>query len=152
MRRSIIVLMVLCLNVKLDAQAYWIYVQAEELYNGNDSVEPNRIRAAFLYEKAAKMGCPMAEEKLSNCYYIGEGVALSKRKAFFWCKRAAKHGLASSQCLLGYYYAVGEGCVQSHSKAYKWYYMAANRGNQNAIDFLQSVSLYNRVIHSWPNQ
>lgn len=152
MKKTIFTIVLVFMTVQLRAQAYWIYVQAEELYSGNDSIAPDYSKAVLLYEKAAKMGCPMAEERLSNCYYKGQGVALSKRRAFNWCKRAAKHGLASSQCLLGYYYAVGEGCVQSHYKAYKWYYRAANRGNQNAIDFLQSVSLYYRVFYTWPNQ
>jgi TPR repeat protein len=151
MKKTIFALVLIFMTVKLNAQAYWIYVQAEELYNGNDSIVPDYSKAVLLYEKAAKMGCPMAEEKLSVCYYFGRGVPVSKKKAFLWCKKAAKHGVASSQYLLGYYYSLGEGCLQSHRKAYKWYYRAANRGDTDAIEFLQSVSLYIRLIHTWSN-
>ena len=149
MKKTIFALVLIFMMVKLDAQAYWIYVQAEELYNGNDSIVPDYSKAVLLYEKAAKMGCPMAEEKLSMCYYLGKGVPVLKKKAFLWCKKAAKHGIASSQYLLGYYYSLGEGCLLSHRKAYKWYYRAANRGDTDAIEFLQSVSLYIRLIHTW---
>lgn len=151
MKKTIIALALIFLMVKLNAQAYWIYVQAEELYSGNDSIVPDYSKAVCLYEKAAKMGCPMAEEKLSVCYYFGKGVPASKKKAFQWCKKAAKHGVPSGQYLLGYYYSLGEGCLQSYRKAYKWYYRAANRGNTDAIEFLQNVSLYIRVVHTWSN-
>ena len=151
-RIIVVATMLFCPTIKSNAQAYWIYLQAEDLYNGNDSVAPNYERAVSLYEKAAEMGCPMAEEKLSICYDTGKGVAMSKRKAFLWCKKAAKHGVASSQCLLGYYYAVGIGCRPSVSKSYKWYYKAANRGDQDAIETLQSASLYIRRIYVWSEQ
>lgn len=124
------------------AQAYWIYKQGEEEYNGIDSCNPNYDHAFFLFNKSAEMGCPMAEYKLSVCYSLGRGVGKSDRKAFKWCRKAAKHGDPEAQYMLGYSYFLGKGCRKSSSKAYKWFFMAANRGDPHAIEFLQQFSLY----------
>jgi len=124
------------------AQAYWIYLQGEEEYNGTDSLEPNYKHAFYLFKKSAEMGCPMAEYKLSVCYSLGRGVDKSKSKAFKWCRKAASHGEPEAQYMLGYKYFFGEGCRKSSSKAYKWLFKAANRGDSDAIEFLQQFSLY----------
>ena len=127
------------------AQAYWIYLQGEEEYNGIDSCNPNYDHAFFLFKKSAEMGCPMAEYKLSVCYYLGRGVDKSQRKSFKWCRKAAKHGYPTAQYALGYSYLLGEGCSASSKKAHKWIFMAANRGNPHAIEYLQQFSsLYPR--------
>ena len=124
------------------AQAYWIYMQGEEEYNGTDSIKPNYDHAFYLYKKAVEMGCPMAEYKLSVCFSLGRGVVKSDRKAFKWCRKAAEHGVPEAQYMLGYHYFIGKGCCKSSSKAYKWIFKAANRGDSDAIEFLQQFSLY----------
>ena len=134
------------------AQAYWIYMQGEEEYNGTDSVKPNYEHAVYLYKKAAEMGCPMAEYKLSVCYSLGRGVAESQRIAFKWCRKAAKHGDSKAQYMLGYRYFFGKGCLKSSSKAYKWIYKAANRGESHAIEFLQQFSLYPHQRYVFDNE
>jgi hypothetical protein len=40
-------------------------MQGEEEYNGSDSIKPNYAHAFYLFNKAAEMGCPMAEYKFS---------------------------------------------------------------------------------------
>ena len=134
------------------AQAYWIYLQGEEEYNGTDSIKPNYEHAFFLFNKAAEMGCPMAEYKLSVCYYLGRGVDKSQRKSFKWCRKAAKHGDPIAQYALGYSYLLGEGCRASSKKAYKWFFMAANRGNSHAMNYLQQFSLYPHRRYVFENE
>lgn len=134
------------------AQAYWIYLQGEEEYNGSDSLNPNYDHAFYLYKKSAKMGCPMAEYKLSVCYYLGRGVDKSQRESFKWCRKAAQHGNPTAQYMLGYSYFFGEGCRKSSSKAYKWFFQAANRGDSDAIEFLQQFSLYSHRRYVFENE
>lgn len=134
------------------AQAYWIYLQGEEEYNGTDSIKPNYDHAFYLFNKAAEMGCPMAEYKLSVCYYLGRGVDKSQRKSFKWCRKAAKHGDPIAQYALGYSYLLGEGCRASSKKAYKWFFMAANRGNSHAMNYLQQFSLYPHQRYVFENE
>lgn len=145
MNKCCFIILLISFHVALSnchAQAYWIYMQGEEEYNGTDSVKPNYDHAFYLYKKAAEMGCPMAEYKLSVCYYLGRGVEKNLRKSFKWNRKAAKHGFSEAQYMLGYSYFFGEGCRKSSSKAYKWIYEAANRGDSHAIEFLQQFSLY----------
>ena len=134
------------------AQAYWIYMQGEEEYNGTDSIKPNYDHAFYLFNKAAEMGCPMAEYKLSVCYSLGRGVSESQRNAFKWCRKAAVHGDPDAQYRLGYCYFFGVGCRKSSSKAYKWIYEAANRGNSHAMEFLQQFSLYPHQRYVFENE
>jgi len=145
-----IFVILICLSINISySQAYWIYLQGEEYYSGNSTTPQNFERAFFLFEESARMGCPMAEEKMGTCYYLGHGVTQSYRKAFHWTKRAAKHGIASSQYQLGYMFFWGEGCQKSANKAYKWFYRAADRGDTTAIDFLQQFSLYIHRKYVW---
>lgn len=142
MKRIIFTSILILTSPLLFPQAYWHYVEGEAYYLGNDSMSSDYKKAFVLFVLSAKMGCPMAEAKVGECYYLGRGVTTSKRKAFRWIKRAAKHGVASSQYDLGTLYFVGDGCRKSDRKAYKWTIAAANRGDTLAIEFLQQFNMY----------
>lgn len=133
-------------------QAYFIYEDGIDYFNGVNDKEKSYEKAFWLFSKSAKMGCPDAQFMLYKCYYEGLGTTQSDRKAMKWCKKAAKQGNAKAQNTLGVHYFFGKGCRQSSPKAYKWLEKSANQGNQNAIDNLQEMGAYPRIIYRFPDE
>ncbi len=133
------------------SQAYWIYLQGNESYEGTDSIPPNYDKAYWLYKKSAQMGCPMAANKLGLCYYSGNGVEQSMRKSFVWTRKSARKGYPKAQYELGIMYLLGEGCHKNSVLGYKWIYRAADRGDAVAIAYLQQFSLYTRMKYTFDN-
>lgn len=133
-------------------QAYWIYLQGNESFDGTDSIQPNYDKAYWLYKKAAQMGCPMAKNKIGLCYYLGHGVEQSFRKSFIWTRESARSGYSEAQYQLGCMYMLGEGCRKNSKRGYKWIYRAADRGNAEAIEYLQQFSLYPHVKYMFEKE
>ena len=128
------------------SQAYFIYEDGMEYFNGANGKLQSYEKAFWLFSKSGEMGCPDAQLMLYECYYQGLGTTKSDRVAMKWCRRAAKQGNAQAQNVLGFHYYFGKGCRQSYSKAFKWYIKSANQGNQEAIHNLQSMGAYPKIV------
>lgn len=58
-------------------------------------------KATEWYEKAASQGLLMAQCRLGDCYYLGEGITQDKKKATEWYREAAEQGCVEAQWRLG---------------------------------------------------
>jgi len=67
-----------------------------QLYQLGDKIEKSKLKAADLYEKAAKLGSPEAQYALGWLYYYGEGVPPNHEVAIKWLQAASKSGLTQS--------------------------------------------------------
>lgn len=120
-------------------QAWFMYQEAENYFYGINGRKQSYEKSFKLYEKAAKSGCVLAENRLATCYEFGYGVTVSERNAFKWHKRAARHGNPASQGSLGFYYFK----KSRYRMADKWDLKAANNGNEHVINQMQqSFSRY----------
>jgi TPR repeat protein/serine/threonine protein kinase len=79
-------------------------------------------------KKAADQGFSVAQTKLGNMYYIGEGVEQSHETAVKWNAKAAEQGKKEAQYFMGDMYAKGDGVDKSYETAAKWYEKAADQG------------------------
>lgn len=128
------------------SQAYWIYEEAQEFFYGSGGRTQSYDKAFFLYQKAADMGSPDAMFKLSICYADGYGTEKSGKQEFYWLRKAAKLGHTGAQRELGACYMEGDYCRQSYRKFYYWSLQAANKGDEIAIQNLQVVGAYPKII------
>ena len=65
------------MTFKGHCQAWYMYQEAENYFYGTNSREQSYEKSFNLYEKAAKLGCVLAEEKLARSYECGYGVKVS---------------------------------------------------------------------------
>ena len=81
---------------------YWFVVAAEkgnaeamievaEIVTARPTDE-NKIRGFQLYEKAAILGNPKAQERLAWCFEYGHGAEIDLSKAEEWCQKAVENG------------------------------------------------------------
>lgn len=147
--KVLIIILIICLFSYYEycySQAFFIYEDALEYFNGTNGKEKSYEKAFFLFNKSAQMGCPDAQFMLFKCYSQGLGARQSDKKAMRWCKKAAKQGYAQAQHTLGFNFFFGIGCKSSTLKALKWYIKSANQGYQESIHNLQSIGAYPKII------
>lgn len=128
-----ILLLLLAMTFKVQCQAWFMYQEAENYFYGINGREQSYEKSFNLYEKSAKLGCVLAEEKLAKSYECGYGVNVSAHTALKWHKKAARHGNTEAQGFLGFYYSKRG----LYRKSDKWYLKAANNGNENVISQMQ---------------
>ena len=85
-----------------------------EYYNNKDYVN-----AVKCFRQAAEQGDTVAQHKLANCYYYGQGVAKDFQESVKWNRKAAEQGYAVAQNNLGNAYYNGEGVTKSATEAVK---------------------------------
>jgi len=67
-----------------------------EYYNNKDYAN-----AVKCFQHAAEQGDAIAQNKLGNCYFDGEGVTKNFQEAVKWYRKAAEQGNANAQYNLG---------------------------------------------------
>lgn len=152
MKSFFVVVIMTLLSVKCLAQAYWIYQEAEEYFYGSGGHTQSYENAFWLYKKAAEMGSPDAVYKIAVCYFNGYGVDKSDKKALRWEKKAAKKGQIEAQRDLGTRYILGNVCKKSYRKGLKWLYKAANKGDYVAIQNLQEMGGYSKIVYQFDDK
>ena len=81
------------------------------------------------YKKAAEEGDAVAQYKLGDCYYKGEGVEKDYKEAVRWFKKAAEQGNVAAQIHLGLCYNSGQGVEKNYKEVEKWCKKAADQGS-----------------------
>ena len=102
------------------------------LYRKGWSVEQDKTKGAYWYEKAAEQGHVGAQSSLGRLYFSGEGVQEDLSKAAYWYLKAAKQGDAGSQHVIGLMYAHGMGLKEDKTKALMWMKKADAQGYEEA--------------------
>ncbi len=116
------------------------------LYASGTGVEQNMITAAQWYELASNQGLAEAQLLLGLLYeegFEGEGentFPVDYEKAAQWYEKAATQGNGYGQMALGTFYLTGQGVDQNFILAYMWLNLAAQRGNEEAVDWLDVVT------------
>ena len=92
---------------------------------------------------AAKQGNADAQNRLGNCYAVGEDVEESQEKAVEWWLKAAKQGVASAQCNVASYLCAAANHAKSAEEknrvlkeAAEFYKASAEQGNMYAQFYL----------------
>lgn len=89
-------------------------------------------KAWFWYEKAANCQHIMAQVRLAERYYFGQGTPVNMPNAIYWYSQAGNNGYLPAQILLGDWYFAGSHCEQNFSIAAYWYELAAKQGDPHA--------------------
>jgi len=84
------------------------------------------------YRKAANQGNALAQTRIGDLYYNGQGVAQDYAQAMDWYRKAADQGNAHAQATLGDLYYYGRSVARDYARAMDWYRKAAEQGNANA--------------------
>ena len=96
-----------------------------EAYDGVKGV-PEDLKESFdWYNKAAKLGSPVAQYNLGKYYENGKGTRKNTRKAFEWYMQAAEQDDVMAMNDIGIYYANGTYVDQDEVKAFEWFSKAA---------------------------
>ena len=93
-------------------------------------------KAKSYYEKAEKLGNPIAINDLGYVYEMGIGVEQDYEKAREQYEKAAELGNARAMNNLGYMYEEAMGIGQDYDEARKWYEKAAEQGLSAAMNNL----------------
>jgi TPR repeat protein len=102
---------------------------ADNAYDkGNYSV------ALKILRPLAAEGNPIAETRLGQMYFSGDGVAKDFSEAAKWLTLGANQGVDSAQASLGVMYFIGRGVPQDFVLSYMWTSLAAAQGFQAAED------------------
>ena len=83
-------------------------------------------------QQAAEQGSDVAQLKLGDMYYDGEGVPKDLAAAARWYRKAADQGNDVAQAELGAMYYYGEGVPKDLAAATRWFRKAADQGNDVA--------------------
>ncbi|MBS0287914.1 MAG: sel1 repeat family protein [Proteobacteria bacterium] len=114
------------------AQSYEVYKQKN--YDTHESI--------YWYQKAAELNNPLAQARLGDIYFNGQGVTQNYTKAFHWYLRAANQGVPESQFSVAECYEKGRGVQQNYQLAFEWYIKAAEHGNVSAFGKLGDIFYY----------
>ena len=98
------------------------------------------------YRLAADQGNAVAQNRLGNCYYNGQGVDKSYTEAVKIYRLAADQGNAAAQSNLGMCYYYGNGVAKDYTKAVKWYRLSADQGNAAAQNNLGDCYYYGNGV------
>lgn len=93
-------------------------------------------QAAQLLLPLANSGNPLAQFRLGNLYYHGQGVPEDEKQAIYWWKKAAAQGYAEAMFQLGSAYLFGSQTAKivpdPDREAAVWYFQAASAGHAEA--------------------
>ena len=82
----------LALQENADAQYHLAF-----MYFGGEGTERNDVKAAYWFEKAAKLAHSGAQDKLAYLYLNGRGVEKNHIQAYAWYRIAAENGIFLAQ-------------------------------------------------------
>lgn len=80
----------------------------------------------------AQKGDPIAQKKIGDMYYEGNGIFSFPAHALYWYEKAGMQGNLTAQIQAGDFYYLGTGVQKNYFFAKKWYEKAANQGNVRA--------------------
>lgn len=103
------------------------------LTDGAPGLEPDPVRGARWFRKAAAQGIPQAEFELGWAFENGLGVPRDPITAARWYKRAIDAGDINAINNLGYLYANGIGVPRDEERAVQFYRQAADLGVSAAM-------------------
>lgn len=122
----------------------------------------NKYEEAFdWYTKAADKGNVLAQYKLGEMYYNGEGVIHDYAKAVEWYEKAAEQGNLDAQLRLVDMYYNGEGVEKDYTKSVKWFRKADEQEDLIALynlecmyyngrnlekDYVKAIKLYKKLL------
>lgn len=101
--------------------------------DGWEGVEPDPVKAAGYFRRAADLGHPRSAWKLGMAYLNGEGVEQNLRQAATYVKQAAEAGEPDGQISMAVMLALGQGIPEDDAKARTWYRRAAEQGSAHAL-------------------
>jgi TPR repeat protein len=77
--------------------------------------------------QAAEDGNALAQLRVAEVYWNGQGVPRDFAEGTRWCRKAAEQGLGAAKVALGECYASGRGVEKDLEEALRWYRQAAER-------------------------
>jgi len=92
----------------------------------------NFSKAASLLELCADDGVAVAQNKLGDLYYNGEGVPQDYYKAAQWYRKAAEQGIVHAQYLYGLMLVEGQGVTDDPDEGFDWIFKAMMAGHAEA--------------------
>ncbi len=109
------------------------------LFNGDEGGTRDMIKAAYLFQKAAKAGVPDAEYRLGMAYWYAHGIPHSWTDARYWLEKASEkgHPKAMRQLAIMHHYSIGT--PFNSMKALELYTAAADKGDGIATKLLGRV-------------
>lgn len=110
---------------------------AQTLEDATRALDAGRhAEAAQSFQALANAGNPMAQYRLGNLYYHGQGLQEDEKLALFWWKKAAAHGHAEAMFQLANAYLFGTQAAKfvpdPDREAAIWYFQAASAGHSEA--------------------
>ena len=113
-------------------------IQARHLLEmGCDEYERGRRKKAIaLFEQAARLGNPFAQNNLANLYDSGKGVTLSRSRARQLYRRAASHGVAEA----AYNLAISYQYTGDRRWVKYWMARAARMGDKDASAAMKKLA------------
>lgn len=96
----------------------------------------------------AEQGNAIAQNRLGDSYFFGEGVQQEFRQAVYWYEKAANQGNATAQYNLGICYRTGKGVNEDQQQAEYWFRKAASRGNKASKESLKSMKRIKNASNS----
>ncbi len=110
-----------------------VFLCLESLVFGEDIIELTEL------EVVADKGDVIAQLKLGEMYYHGQGVEQNYGKAMRWIRKAAKQGNPRAQYYLGENHLMGLVRGKNLRRAVKWYRLAVGQGDAPAQYALGSI-------------
>jgi formylglycine-generating enzyme required for sulfatase activity/TPR repeat protein len=133
---------------------------------GNEAFSRRQYEEAYKsFWKSALNGNEVAQVRLGQMLFKGQGVAKNYPKAVSWFRSAAAQGNITGQHNLGYMYFNGYGLDKNINEAFKWFSKAAANGNVasqtylgiiylgegNWIDYDKALNLFQKAAkHNFP--
>ncbi|HRE32646.1 MAG TPA: tetratricopeptide repeat protein, partial [Candidatus Berkiella sp.] len=123
-------------------------VEAMFLLAQNDEQSGNMNSAWYWYEQAANNGHRLAQARLGDRYFYGQGTSVSIPDAIHWYSAAGDQGYLPAQVRLGDIYFDGIYCEQDFTQAAYWYHLGALQGDaHSAYQYGAMLSAGNGVAH-----
>lgn len=104
---------------------YHLWRKAENTHSGLHGEIQDFKEALNLYSDAAKLGCPMAFERIGDMFRFGQGVQESDLKALEWYRKGVKEGNYFCFMSMAEIY-LNNGHLENHQKAFKLYIRTRN--------------------------
>ncbi|WP_274370606.1 tetratricopeptide repeat protein [Morganella morganii] len=122
-------------NMKIFTGLFLYFIASESFANIDYDAMLLEIRSKpeyVLLLPEAQKGDPIAQQKIGDMYYEGNGAFAFPAQALFWYKKAGMQGNLTAQIQAGDFYYSGTGVHKNYFFAKKWYEKAANQGNVRA--------------------
>ena len=132
-----------------DGRDYFDYIRAEEARDREDYAATWVIMMPL-----AEKGFALAQLRVGQMYYDGDGVPQNTPEALKWLKRSARQGDLRAMGYLAFIYRVGVGLEQDPVEAYKWLSLALEEDpdDANLINWhilLRESLAYHQISESW---